>query len=98
VTNHFYISRPIFLHRTGFDAWPQDLQDAMREAVTASIAFQRELAIEEDVQARKALADQGCEVVELTAEEHAAFSKAVEPLWADARKQFGKEIFDLMPG
>src|SRR6185436_18170746 len=33
VTNHFYISRPIFLHRTTFDAWPQDLQDAMREAV-----------------------------------------------------------------
>ncbi len=22
VTNHFYISRPIFLHRTAFDAWP----------------------------------------------------------------------------
>ena len=39
VTNHFYISRPIFLHRDTFDAWPQDLQDAMREAVTASVAF-----------------------------------------------------------
>ena len=33
VTNHFYISRPIFLHRDTFDAWPKDLQDAMREAV-----------------------------------------------------------------
>ena len=66
VTNHFYISRPIFLHRTAFDAWPQDLQEAMREAVTASVAFQRELAIEEDASARKALADQGCEIAELT--------------------------------
>ena len=26
VTNHFYISRPIFLNRTQFDAWPKDLQ------------------------------------------------------------------------
>src|SRR3954469_24886024 len=77
VTNHFYISRPIFLHRTAFESWPQDLQDAMREAVTASVAFQRELAIEEDRDARKALDAEGCEVVELTAEEHALFAKAV---------------------
>jgi TRAP-type C4-dicarboxylate transport system substrate-binding protein len=98
VTNHFYISRPIFLHRTAFDAWPQDLQDAMRDAVAASVAFQRGLAIEEDGQARQALAAQGCEVTELSADEHAAFKRAVEPLWADARNQFGKEMFDLMPG
>src|SRR5882672_7299792 len=29
LTNHFYISRPIFLHRTAFESWPQDLRDAM---------------------------------------------------------------------
>src|SRR4051794_7386098 len=97
VTNHFYISRPIFLHRTAFDAWPSDLQEAMREAVTASVTFQRALAIEEDRDARKALDAQGCEVVELTADEHAQFSRAVEPLRADARQRFGKEMFDLMP-
>ncbi len=31
---HFYISRPVFLHRASFDGWPADLQRAMREAVT----------------------------------------------------------------
>ena len=76
VTNHFYISRPIFLHRTAFDAWPQDLQDAMRDAVAASVAFQRELAIEEDTQARQALTDQGCEITELTGDEHAKFKRS----------------------
>src|SRR5437868_2185327 len=49
VTNHFYISRPIFLHRTAFDAWPKDLQEGMREAVAASVKCQRGLAEEEDV-------------------------------------------------
>jgi TRAP-type C4-dicarboxylate transport system substrate-binding protein len=98
VTNHFYISRPIFLHRTAFDAWPQDLQQAMREAVTASVAFQRKLAIEEDASARKALADQGCEIAELTPDEHALFKDAVAPLWTDARQRFGKEMFEMMPG
>src|SRR4029078_117867 len=34
LSNHFYISRPIFLHRAAFDAWPQELQRAMRNAVT----------------------------------------------------------------
>ena len=97
VTNHFYISRPIFLHRSTFDSWPKDLQDAMREAVTASVAFQRELAIEEDVHARRAIEDQGCEVAELTAEEHAQFVKAVQPLWADARTMYGKEMFAMLP-
>jgi TRAP-type transport system periplasmic protein len=98
VTNHFYISRPIFLHRTGFDAWPQDLQDAMRAAVTDSVAYQRDLAIEEDASARKALLEQGCEIAELTDDEHALFKNAVGPLWADARQRFGKEMFEMMPG
>ena len=98
VTNHFYISRPIFLHRDAFEAWPQDLQDAMRAAVTAAVAYQRELAIEEDVSARKALADEGCEIAELTPDEHAQFAKAVEPLWADARKTFGSEMFAMLRG
>jgi tripartite ATP-independent transporter DctP family solute receptor len=98
VTNHFYISRPIFLHRDTFDAWPKDLQDAMREAVAASVAYQRGLAIEEDKSARQAIVDQGCEIADLTAEELAAFANAVQPLWADAQKMYGKEIFAMVPG
>src|SRR5262249_61511508 len=31
VTNHFYISRPLFLNRTQFDRSPSDLQSAIRE-------------------------------------------------------------------
>jgi TRAP-type C4-dicarboxylate transport system substrate-binding protein len=98
VTNHFYISRPIFLHRDTFDAWPKDLQGAMREAVAASVTYQRGLAIEEDKSARQAIVDQGCEIAELTAEELAAFANAVQPLWADAQKMYGKEMFAMVPG
>jgi TRAP-type C4-dicarboxylate transport system substrate-binding protein len=97
VTNHFYISRPIFLHRDAFDAWPKDLQDAMHEAVAASVAYQRELAIEEDKSARQAIVDQGCEIAELTGDEHALFANAVQPLWADAQKMYGKDMFGMVP-
>src|SRR5215510_14546730 len=30
---HFYISRPIFLHRTSFEAWPDEVRRAMQLAV-----------------------------------------------------------------
>src|SRR5262249_51478557 len=43
LSNHFYISRPIFVHRPTFERWPVDLKAAMREAVAEAIAFQREL-------------------------------------------------------
>src|SRR3954463_992054 len=61
LSNHFYISRPIFLHRTAFDAWPDDLQRAMRSAVTDAIAFQRELHVREEEDARKAIEAEGCD-------------------------------------
>jgi TRAP-type transport system periplasmic protein len=93
LSNHFYISRPIFLHRTAFDAWPAELQRAMREAVAAAVAFQRGLHVEEEKDARQAIEAQGGEIVELGAAEHAAFADAVAPLLAEARQSFGRELF-----
>jgi TRAP-type C4-dicarboxylate transport system substrate-binding protein len=65
--------------------------------VTAAVAFQRELAIEEDVASRRAIEEQGCEIAELSPAEHAEFAQAVEPLLADARKTYGKDMFAMMP-
>jgi tripartite ATP-independent transporter DctP family solute receptor len=97
LTSHFYISRPIFLHRASFEAWPDDLKRAMQKAVTEAVAFQRKLAVEEHDTSRKAIEDAGCEIVELNAEEHAAFVDAVQPLLADARNIYGDEMFRLVP-
>jgi TRAP-type C4-dicarboxylate transport system substrate-binding protein len=95
LSNHFYISRPIFLYRAAFDAWPGDLQRAMRDAVTDAIAFQRKLHVQEEEDARKAIEAQGCQIVELSAAEHDAFASAVEPLLNEARATFGRALFDL---
>jgi tripartite ATP-independent transporter DctP family solute receptor len=95
LSNHFYVSRPIFLHRAAFDAWPGDLQRAMRDAVTDAIAFQRKLHVQEEEDARKAIEAQGCQIVELSAAEHDAFASAVEPLLNEARATFGRALFDL---
>jgi len=97
LTSHFYISRPIFINRTAFDAWSQDLQRAMRAAVADAVAFQRELALEEHAQSRRIIEDAGCQIVEPTAAEHATFVDAVQPLLADARKMYGATMFNLLP-
>jgi TRAP-type C4-dicarboxylate transport system substrate-binding protein len=97
VTNHFYISRPIFLHRAAFDAWPERLQQAMREAVAAAVAFQRDLARVEDEEARAAIAEEGCEIVELTPAQHAAFAAAVVPIYAEARGLYPAAVLNLLP-
>jgi TRAP-type C4-dicarboxylate transport system substrate-binding protein len=96
VTNHFYISRPIFLHRPAFDGWPADLQAAMREAVKRAIVFQRDLAIEEDREARAAIGAAGCEIAALTADEHDQFRAAVAPLLDEARFTYGDKMFGLI--
>jgi len=97
LTYHFYISRPVFLHRQSFDGWPDDFKRAMQKAVTEAVAFQRKLAIEEHEQSRKIIEDAGCEIVELNAKEHAAFVDAVAPLTADGRKMYGEAMFTMVP-
>ena len=108
---HFYISRPIFLHRpspplhprptllhrTSFEAWPDEVGRAMQTAVTEAVAYQRKLALEQHESSRKAIEDEGCEINELTPKEHDAFVTAVQPLLADARKTYGKAMFGMVP-
>jgi C4-dicarboxylate-binding protein DctP len=98
LSNHFYISRPIFLHRPAFDGWPTELKRAMASAVKDAVAFQRELHVEEEEAARKAIEAEGCKLVELTADEHNVFAAAVRPLRDDARETYGRKLLDLTDG
>ncbi|MBV9558162.1 MAG: TRAP transporter substrate-binding protein [Pseudolabrys sp.] len=97
LTSHFYISRPIFFHRTSFDAWPKDLQEAMRNAVTEAVTRQRKMAEEEHEEAKKAIEAAGCVFNALTPQEHQAFVAAVQPLLNDAKSMYGDAMFKLVP-
>ncbi len=95
LTNHFYVSRPIFSHRDTVDGWPPEMKTCLYEAVRDSIDFQRKLTEQEAIDARKKIEAEGGEIIELTAEEHAAFVQAVRPQHDEARKIFGDEMFKL---
>jgi C4-dicarboxylate-binding protein DctP len=93
---HFYISRPIFLYRTSFESWPDELKRAMRAAVNEAVAHQRELAVEEHDESYKAIEAEGCKINALTPKEHEAFVAAVQPLLTDARGTYGDAMFKMV--
>jgi tripartite ATP-independent transporter DctP family solute receptor len=92
LSNHFYISRPIFVHRATFDGWPDELKAVLQGAVTEAIAFQRDLHVREEEDARRAIEAAGGEIVGLTSEAHHAFVAAVEPLHEEAHRQYGPDL------
>jgi tripartite ATP-independent transporter DctP family solute receptor len=96
LTNHFYVSRVVAAHRQSFDSWPKDLQDAVRVAVKEAIPVQRDLAVQEEIDARKAIEAAGCEVVDLNPAERKVFQDAVAPIYAEARRQFGDAMVDSL--
>ena len=95
LTGHCYLSRGIYCNRAQFESWPEALQTAMQKAAREAVLVQRDLAVEEENIARKAIESTGGEVVELTAEERAAFARAVKPLHDEARERFGEKMFAL---
>jgi TRAP-type C4-dicarboxylate transport system substrate-binding protein len=95
LTGHFYISRPIFIRRAAFEAWPGDVQSAMRSAVAKAIAFQRDTHVREEEDARAAIAEKGCEIADLTPQQHAEFAACVAPLRDEAARTFGEKLLGL---
>jgi TRAP-type transport system periplasmic protein len=95
LTNQHYQSRQVFVHRTSFDAWPKALQEEMREAVNDAVAFQRELHVKEENDAMAAIRKEGGEIVELTAQEHESFVRAITPIYDEARSQYPRDLLGL---
>ena len=91
LTRHCYLSRGIYCNRAEFDSWPAAFQTAMQNAARAAIVAQRDLAVEEEEIARKAIEGAGGEVLELTADERAAFVRAVKPLHDTYTNRFVEE-------
>lgn len=96
LSSHFYLSRGIWSHRDTVDAWPDDLRAAMAAIIPEAVAYQRGLAVEEEDVSRQTIEAAGCEIVELTAAEHAAFVAKVAPLHDEARGIFGDAMFDML--
>jgi TRAP-type C4-dicarboxylate transport system substrate-binding protein len=95
ISNHFYISRPIFLHRASYESWPDDIKTAMQGLVTEAAAFQRGLHEKEEDEAEQAIRAEGCEIVTLDDAQHREFAAAVQPIYGETPPSFG-ELFEMI--
>ncbi len=95
-TFHSYLSRPIFVHRPTFDAWPEDLQIEMRAAVQEAVIYQRRLHDQAEVDSQAIIREAGGEIVELTPAQRAEFVAAVAPIYADAKNRYSGELLELV--
>ena len=97
LTGHFYLSRPIFVHRASFDAWPADVAAAVRDAVGEAVALQRRDHDGEE-EARAAIAAAGGEITAPDAAGREAFAAATRSVWEEARAQYGEDLVALAAG
>lgn len=95
LTGHCYLSRGIYMNRAAFESWPAALQTGIQKAAREAVVAQRQLAVEEEKLARKAIEDTGGEIVELSPDERLAFVRAVKPLHDEVRGRYGDEMFAL---
>jgi TRAP-type C4-dicarboxylate transport system substrate-binding protein len=95
-TAHSYLSRPIFVNRERFDAWPAQLQQEMRAAVAEAVRLQRELHDREELAAREIIEAAGGEIVDLTPAQRAEFVAVAEPIYAEARETYSADLLALV--
>ena len=96
MTYHSYLSRPIFLHKPSFEAWPDDLQAEMQAAVKEAVDLQRRLHDQAEIDSAEVIRQAGGEIVELTPEERDVFVATVAPIYDDAQTEFSRELLSLV--
>jgi len=92
ITNHAYLSRPIFLHKQTHDSWPQELKKEMQLAITHAVAFQRNLHDQEEEEAAEIITSTGGEIITLTEDQIQPFRDRIESLYDQARVRHSAEL------
>ncbi|RMG92124.1 MAG: hypothetical protein D6708_06915 [Candidatus Dadabacteria bacterium] len=103
--NHTLTETVIVVNADFWNSLPKDVQEALRKGARECTRTNREvnaklhqklpkLGISVDEYCKK----NGIEVVDLTADERAAFRKAVEPIYAKYRPQIGGDFVDFLLG
>src|SRR5262247_2177334 len=93
LSGHFWGASAMVCNAAHYRSWPRAVQAAVDAAAREATAFQRQLAAAEDEQILKMLDPARNDVIRLTADERAAFMRAVEPVLAKYRRQLDPKLF-----
>jgi len=97
MSGHFFGPCVVLAHKKTWDAWPEDVRNAVQAALAEATPAQRGFAAAED-EAIKSRMDPGQnELIELSEDERAAFVSAVAPVIERTMSQFRDELFEYLP-
>lgn len=96
LSGHFFGASFMIVNEHHYRSWPRDVQAAVDEAARQATALQRQLAASEDEDVLTRLDPRENDVIQLTADEQAAFEAAVRPVLARYRAQLDPKLFEYL--
>ncbi len=97
MSGHFFGPCVVLAHKATWDAWPDDVREAVQAALAVATPAQRGFAAGEDDEMKAKLAPLDNEIIELSAEERAAFVSTVQPVVETTMGRFRDELFEYLP-
>ncbi len=95
LTRHLLGVALLLFNKDTVNAWPESLKSVVATAAGEATKEQRKFAQEDDRICTEALKADGCELIELTDAQRAAFTKATEAEVNQTRTQFSQAFIDL---
>lgn len=95
LSRHLLGVAPVFFNKTSVASWPEDVRDAVQNAVSEATIEQRKYAVEDDHICREAMQNEGCEFVSLTEQERERFVAATSHEVKKTRSNCKQEFLDL---
>ncbi|SFH02338.1 C4-dicarboxylate-binding protein DctP [Desulfotomaculum arcticum] len=95
IANMNSLAYVVIVNKEFWDGLPADTREIVKECMTEATAYERELADQLDEESLAKL-KQKINVYELTEQDHQAFVKSMEPVWAKYESVVGKDLIDAV--
>lgn len=96
LSGHFFGASAMICNAAHYASWPAEVRAAVDETSVLATQYQHQLAAEEDAVIRAKLDPRENQLIELSADERAAFVTAMEPVLAKYRGQLDARLFQLL--
>lgn len=93
-TKHVYAPNVMITNKDFYDELPSDLQEVISDAIDAATEYNRELAQEEEIEAKEALIDEGMEIYEFSDEQMQEMQELTEPVYEMFEDEIGADVVE----
>ena len=95
LADHGYIGYAVIVNKKFWDGLPADVRTQLEKAMAEATAYSNQIAQSENDDALAEMKKSGkITFVELTAEQKAAWRKALEPVYTEMQSRVGKDVLD----